>query len=342
MPCSKWKNDNIYTTQFCLKKPQSNWTKAEDLCQESNGHLASILTSNEEAEIQKLKIGGCGKDWWIGLKWEMQRFTWSDQSPFNNFKSIVNGTDNNPCFYFHEDKRKIDWNPSNCEEEYCFVCKYRWIASSASSMSLSGDGTNTKTTAFISTSAHPLPTKSRSLRTTYATITTSFTPTLISSTISRTVPLTGLYNELTSTSVALALVPSPTSMKKGSNMPVKRTDADTSSAGVGNSRIDTEITVTLPPVLSPTIKRSGAGTASAGVGNSQLYTEITLTTVALTPVPSDSPTIKRSGAVTSSAGAIGGSVAGVCVAVATVSVVLYACCRKKNYRVARQQLQGCI
>ena len=80
MPCSEWKSDNIYTTQFCLKKPQSNWTKAEDLCQESNGHLASILTYNEEAEIKKLKIGGCGKDsiWWIGLKWEMQRFTWSD------------------------------------------------------------------------------------------------------------------------------------------------------------------------------------------------------------------------------------------------------------------------
>ena len=79
----------------------STWTEAEDLCQKTNGHLASILTSNEEVEIQKLTNDDCKNYWWIGLKWEskLQRFTWSDQSHFMNFKNIKNGLDKNTCFY---------------------------------------------------------------------------------------------------------------------------------------------------------------------------------------------------------------------------------------------------
>ena len=385
MSRSQWKSDNNYFTHFFLNKSKSNWTKAEDSCKQTNGHLASILNPTEEHAVRNLIVDtkGCGKDWWIGLKWE-GRFTWSDQSPFKNLKNI----ESEKCFSLHKDKDEIDWRPKDCKESYCFLCKHTWIASSASSMSLSGDGTNTETTAFISTSAHPLPAKSRTLCTTYATISTSFTPTPINSTISTTVPLSGLimsptsssllYKELTSTPFSLTPVPSTTSTKKGSNMPVKLTDAGTSSAGVGNSHIDTEIalpTVTLPPVLAPTIKRSSAGTTSPGVGNSQLYTEITSTTADLPPVLSPtikgssagtaspdvgnsqlyteitsttvdlprvlSPTINRSGADTSSAGPIGGSVAGVCVAMAIVSVVLYVCCRKRKHRLTRQQSQGC-
>ena len=331
-------------SHFFLSKSVSNWTNAEDSCKQINGHLASILNQTEEHTVRELIVGtdDCRNGWWIGLKWE-PHFTWSDQSPFKNFKSITSEADNNkPCFYIHKMRKDIELKPESCEHKYCFVCKYTWIASSASS--LSGDGTNTETTAFISTSAHPLPTKSRTLRTTYATISTSFTPTPISSTISRMVPLSGLiispinspllYNEFTSTPFSLTLVPSTTSTKKGSDMPIKRTDAGTSSAGVSNSHIDTEIT--LPTVaLSPTIKGSSAGTASPDVGNSQLYAEITSTTVDLPPVLS--PTINRSGADTSSAGLIGGSVAGVCVAMAIVSVVLYVCCRKRKHSVTRQR-----
>lgn len=228
------------------------------------------MSQNEEDVIRNLTFGTdyyleCLKGFfWIGLKWKENRFTWSDQSPFAFVRELeLKGSDEKPCFclrmrYGYKDSYKdmFRWCSRRCSRDFCFICKYTQIAIKSSSQSDDG----TKPTTILAISESP------TLRTAISesgsiTPRPSHSPSEIallptSSLICSEHDLNRLVfdSKLMSTPVALALVPSPTSVRKEPNMPIRCNDADGSSDGVST---------TVFPSLSPTTKPSVADTLSA-------------------------------------------------------------------------------
>ena len=152
MTCQR--NDSNHRTtnfpQICLELNSSDWDGAEVKCQAKGGHLASILTDEEEKRVEDQvniairhygnnSICGLHRQWWIGLKREQEQktFSWTDNSTFDyhNIKNMSSGVE--PCVFmkFRPESMDLVWKTKPCTEKLCFVCKLGADTDSTSSSS---------------------------------------------------------------------------------------------------------------------------------------------------------------------------------------------------------------
>ncbi|KAK0412075.1 hypothetical protein QR680_006021 [Steinernema hermaphroditum] len=102
------------------------WSKAEEYCISRNGHLASILSS-EETDFVAYLIDGAnlGFDVWLGAHRFHNTFIWLDGSKweYTNFlEEQPNGLKQNNCLEIFDANHK-KWVNYDCQREYPSICK---------------------------------------------------------------------------------------------------------------------------------------------------------------------------------------------------------------------------
>mmetsp|Transcript_44257 Transcript_44257/g.90329 ORF Transcript_44257/g.90329 Transcript_44257/m.90329 type:complete len:568 (+) Transcript_44257:78-1781(+) len=132
----------ICTDDKCFYTPKDKkgtWAVATEECEALGGSLASILSEEEEAIVQRLSRNSGQNSLWIGLDDRQTEgtYTWSDESAFEfeKYRSGQPNDDNNPaqdCTRWFDD----GWQDKPCEEgDFAFVC-----SSSTSFSAINGAG----------------------------------------------------------------------------------------------------------------------------------------------------------------------------------------------------------
>ena len=109
----QWGNE-----KFMLFTEQKNWTAAEAHCQRGGGHLASVLSKEEQRAMETLAdnvwLGGTDKD-------DEGLWSWSDGSlwSFQNWERSGNRGPESNCLKFY----RSGWYDASCSWNSSFVCK---------------------------------------------------------------------------------------------------------------------------------------------------------------------------------------------------------------------------
>ena len=116
-----------YMSRFYAEK--KTWAEAEAYCQEEGGHLASVLSEDEQQEVEALAEGPV----WLGATDKEREgvWQWTDGSLWNYTKWVLTdatsgkragdrGTDNNCAIMLGSNK---DWSDWYCTRQYSFICQ---------------------------------------------------------------------------------------------------------------------------------------------------------------------------------------------------------------------------
>ena len=107
--------------KYVLLTQKKSWAKAEQSCQDIEGHLASIGSKREQQQVEELlqERQYTRKDVWIGAKRSGKGvFEWIDGTNMN-FTQWKNPEGENNCGYMYNG----DWWMKSCSSSQRFVCK---------------------------------------------------------------------------------------------------------------------------------------------------------------------------------------------------------------------------
>ena len=125
-----WQEEVRYLTtakwgpeKYKLYLQWKTWSDAEAHCREEGGHLASVLSEEEQDEV-KTAIGGESYTW-IGATKEEAVWRWSDGSPWGYHKWDVemgNTGDERNCVFISRNQGYTWWDYS-CTDTNPFLCQ---------------------------------------------------------------------------------------------------------------------------------------------------------------------------------------------------------------------------
>ncbi|XP_062990540.1 struthiocalcin-1-like [Elgaria multicarinata webbii] len=106
------------------------WQQAERRCQQSGGHLASILNVNEHKAIARFlrqSQGDDDEDVWLGLSIKNRKWAWVDGSPveytaWEEYESY-DDLDDEHCAQLEDSSGFMQWDNESCFDKNPFLCK---------------------------------------------------------------------------------------------------------------------------------------------------------------------------------------------------------------------------
>ena len=103
---------------YTLQKTENNWEEAESYCQEHGGHLASV-TSEEDDQMLR-RVWGSGKWVWLGGRFDLGKWSWSDNSTweYTNWLNVPKDNGDDGCVLFGG-----GWNERSCKDKWPFICQ---------------------------------------------------------------------------------------------------------------------------------------------------------------------------------------------------------------------------
>ena len=115
----------IGSNRYQIMTKTETWAGAEEKCKNNNGHLASIVNSNEKRRLENILRDSNG--FWVGLKSVSGKLSWVDGSQ-NVMQEHLDGVSGDAfsnsmsnCARFVEGKWKID---VQCDSRRMYVCEY--------------------------------------------------------------------------------------------------------------------------------------------------------------------------------------------------------------------------
>ncbi|XP_041458281.1 macrophage mannose receptor 1-like isoform X1 [Lytechinus variegatus] len=120
-----------YFSDVAGSNDRLSWTQAEDFCNQKGGHLASIMSSAENAALMEM-APTIGINYWIGIHQEVAAgsFRWSDGSPYT-YENWDRGEPNNhngeelcgEIYRYNGLQQNGVWNDAACGVNTPFICK---------------------------------------------------------------------------------------------------------------------------------------------------------------------------------------------------------------------------
>ena len=114
-----WIEDVIMYSSTCtLHTTKKNWTEAEAECRSEGGHLASVISEEENQELKR--VAG-NKYVWLGGRKELGEWSWSDNFTwgFTDWKSGQSNEGDGTCVELY----RGGWYDTACTKEYAFICQ---------------------------------------------------------------------------------------------------------------------------------------------------------------------------------------------------------------------------